>query len=273
VVLDSRFHDNQALATMSDDGGALLVQAGGQLRLERSHLVGNRGSKGNALFVGSGSSAVVQRSVLLDASTSGATLYSAGALELSRTLLRGSGATGAYGVEMASESGPALLTNVTATNYGSGLMLRRDRTDVRHSTLAGNRIAITMDLFYNPEAYIVGTVVASSVVDCNLPIFNGQLPRFYSLGYNVAEDESCLFNHVTDRENTDPGLLPIGDLGTMEGFLPAPGSVLVDAAGSATCPAVDQRGLARPAGAACDIGAIERQAFEAPPMLFEDSFE
>ena len=36
------------------------------------------------------------------------------------------------------------------------------------------------------------------------------------------------------------------------------GSPAIDAAGAAVCPAVDQRGVARPQGPACDAGAFER---------------
>jgi len=38
-----------------------------------------------------------------------------------------------------------------------------------------------------------------------------------------------------------------------------------------SCPAVDQRGAARPQGVACDIGAVERRAIE--DYLFNDGFD
>ena len=37
------------------------------------------------------------------------------------------------------------------------------------------------------------------------------------------------------------------------------GSAAIDAAGLAGCPAVDQRGVTRPQGPACDAGAFERR--------------
>jgi len=40
-----------------------------------------------------------------------------------------------------------------------------------------------------------------------------------------------------------------------------PGSPAIDAGDSAYCPATDQRGIARPQGAGCDIGAFESQGF------------
>jgi len=37
------------------------------------------------------------------------------------------------------------------------------------------------------------------------------------------------------------------------------GSLAIDAAADAACPATDQRGIARPQGPHCDIGAYELQ--------------
>ena len=37
------------------------------------------------------------------------------------------------------------------------------------------------------------------------------------------------------------------------------GSPAIDAANGAVCPATDQRGVARPQGAGCDVGAVEAQ--------------
>jgi hypothetical protein len=71
----------------------------------------------------------------------------------------------------------------------------------------------------------------------------------------------------------DPALGPLADHGgptfTM---LPAPGSAAIDALPpqGGQCPAaVDQRGIARPVGAGCDIGAVE-QVFD---RIFADGFD
>jgi len=46
------------------------------------------------------------------------------------------------------------------------------------------------------------------------------------------------------------------------------GSPAIDAGDAEGCPKADQRGVARPQGAACDIGA-----FELPDRVFENGFE
>lgn len=52
-------------------------------------------------------------------------------------------------------------------------------------------------------------------------------------------------------------------------MMPADDSPAVDAGDDATCPAADQRGIARPQGAHCDIGAVEWQS----DIIFRDGFE
>lgn len=77
-------------------------------------------------------------------------------------------------------------------------------------------------------------------------------------GANIIQDGSC--NPVaSDQLLPDAGLEPLADNGgpTWTHAL-QPGSPAIDAANAAQCPATDQRGAARPAGAGCDIGAFER---------------
>lgn len=73
-------------------------------------------------------------------------------------------------------------------------------------------------------------------------------------GLNVLEDTSCGTTNVT---TTDPVLGPLADHGgqTFTHALLA-GSPARDAATGA-CPATDQRGVPRPQGSACDVGAYE----------------
>jgi hypothetical protein len=93
-----------------------------------------------------------------------------------------------------------------------------------------------------------------------------------SLGNNIASDASCNLTQSTDLPNTDPLLGPLADNGgpTLT-HLPLAGSPAIDAIPPADCTwdddgdqgtpevpiATDQRGVARPQGAGCDIGAVE----------------
>ena len=65
-----------------------------------------------------------------------------------------------------------------------------------------------------------------------------------------------------DRLMADPGLDPGGLAdhgGPTQTILLVPGSAAIDTGESAGCPATDQRGMARPANGACDVGAVEMQ--------------
>jgi hypothetical protein len=81
-----------------------------------------------------------------------------------------------------------------------------------------------------------------------------------SLGWNLIGDDSCrLTADPTDQQNTDPLLGPLADNGgPTQTHLPLPGSRAIDAGG--VCTGVDQRGVVRPQGAACDVGAVEQAA-------------
>jgi hypothetical protein len=79
-------------------------------------------------------------------------------------------------------------------------------------------------------------------------------------GHNVLDvtDDDCHLVAPGDRSGVAVALSPVADHGgPTDTALPLPGSVLLDAGDANGCPLVDQRGLARPVGSACDIGAVE----------------
>jgi hypothetical protein len=98
-------------------------------------------------------------------------------------------------------------------------------------------------------------VVNNGVINCSGGISGGII----SLGHNLADDDTCEFTDPSDLVVADAMLGPLQDNGgPSETHALLPGSPAIDA-GSLDCPppATDQRGVARPQGAACDIGAVE----------------
>jgi hypothetical protein len=81
-----------------------------------------------------------------------------------------------------------------------------------------------------------------------------------SLGHNLDSETTCGLSAAGDQSAVNPLLEPLDDYGgpTQTLALP-PGSAAVDAGDPAGCPAADQRGVPRPQGSACDIGAFELQ--------------
>jgi hypothetical protein len=79
-----------------------------------------------------------------------------------------------------------------------------------------------------------------------------------SLGGNLSSDGTCPLTAGSDQVNTDPQLGPLqnnGGLTPTQALLT--GSPAIEAGTNAGCPATDQRGVPRPQGARCDIGAYE----------------
>lgn len=83
-----------------------------------------------------------------------------------------------------------------------------------------------------------------------------------NLGFPADNDTSpCYFDDASDPAPVDPRIAPLADNGGLTRTVAIPvGSPALDAAATAGCLAIDQRGVARPQGARCDIGAFELAA-------------
>jgi CSLREA domain-containing protein len=85
-----------------------------------------------------------------------------------------------------------------------------------------------------------------------------------SQGHNLESGTDCGFTASGDRQSTDPQLGSLQDNGgPTHTQAVQPGSLVIDNGNTADCPAADQRGVTRPQGSACDIGAFEVQ----PPVV------
>jgi len=82
-------------------------------------------------------------------------------------------------------------------------------------------------------------------------------------GYNLSSDASCAFSSSSSLAGTDPLLGPLADNGgptqTMALLAGSPAVNLIPPGqnGCGTTIASDQRGLTRPIGIGCDVGAYE----------------
>jgi hypothetical protein len=166
------------------------------------------------------------------------------------------------------------LTNVTissnsAGNWGGGIGALDHPATLRNVTLSGNAAPL------GANVYAVRTTVtfANSIVNAPSGGDNcgseGTATPFTSSGYNVSSDNSCALAGAGDQSIVDPSLGALDDNEQgMLTHLPQAGSPVIDLIPPANCPDHDQRGYARPAGAACDAGALEVGAVppEAPAL-------
>jgi uncharacterized repeat protein (TIGR01451 family) len=158
---------------------------------------------------------------------------------------------------------------------GGGVLLAIDPASAEgsegtivNSTVAGNSVGtggVGGGLaVYNPEPTIGGsaalsvknTIVAGNTgpggaSDC-APV------AMVTSDHNISSDSSCLFTDAGSKQNTNPLLAGLANKGGETDTLALQaGSPAIDAGTNAGCPATDQRGVPRPQGSACDIGAFE----------------
>jgi hypothetical protein len=136
-------------------------------------------------------------------------------------------------------------------------------------------------IFNSDTATLRNTIIAYSPRqnpvaggDCDGPLTDD--------GYNLASDTTCAFSAPTSLTNTDPLLLPLQDNGgptETQALCTGPGSPDASCPGASpaldvipplingcgTTVATDQRGILRPQGPGCDLGAVE--AVEAVVLL------
>ena len=173
--------------------------------------------------------------------------------------------------------GSCTLTNVTvsgnrALRNGGGVAVRAGGAPVApttlvHTTVADNEASNRQggSGIYNESSTPV--TLESSIIAGNQGSRNCS-GETLSRGFNIDGDDSCGLDAAGERPDqpgTDPFLGQLGYQGgnTLTHALRA-GSPAIDSAGdnSSCTVGVDQRGLPRPAGGLCDVGAYERPSCE-----------
>ena len=153
------------------------------------------------------------------------------------------------------------LSGNTASDNGGGFY-NRGSAVLKHVTLARNTAGGTETggNIFNDEASmtVANSVVALSDSDGNC--FNSA-GSIISLGHNLDSGNTCGFASSGDSTDTDPwlGTLQANGGPTLTHAL-QPGSPAIDQADLARCTPADQRGVSRPQGSGCDMGAYEAAA-------------
>lgn len=167
------------------------------------------------------------------------------------------------------------VDSLGAVVQGGGVLLAIDpgstegsEGTVLNSTIAGNGVG-TGGMgggfaVYNPEPMVGGSAalnVKNTIVAGNTGPAGPSdcaLVAMVASDHNLSGDASCMFGDAGSKQNTDPLLGGLADNGgETDTLAPQAGSPAIDAGTNDGCPATDQRGVARPQGSACDIGAVE----------------
>lgn len=259
----------------NSDGGAIQV-ASGSLTLTDAVLSGNRGTYGSALCV-----------------TGVATLERVRVVG-NQTVLSDGGA-----VKLGTQANDATATLVdvefrenmdSLANFDRALLIRGGgQVSVRRTLFQGQRVAMQDGPQVTMEnvTMVDGNLLAAGTVSLNHVTMRGGLVLGTIQARNSVLLATCM-NTVTSLGNNvtwsgcptgngsnllttqaDATFGALEDQGGYTKTIPVfPGSVALDAANGAFCPATDQRGIARPqdgnadGSAVCDIGAYERRPSE-----------
>ncbi len=239
--------------------GGLENESTGMMTVSGSTLLGNSGEVygGGLAIWGSGGITITTSVFTNNRSYDGGAIYSEGPLTLTRSTLDGN--VGTFGGGLYVDQGTVNILNLTVSGNrsldGGGIYQALGATDVTNSTIAGNIASAEGSGLYRSA----GTLsVKSTILDDAIgsPECDGTIT---DVGYNLSIDNSCGFTQATSHASTSPKL---GALASNGGPTPTllllVGSPALDAIPVAECTlSTDQRGVARPQGGRCDIGAVE----------------
>jgi hypothetical protein len=168
----------------------------------------------------------------------------------------------------------ATFADNTASVAGGGLHFLGGTQVITNSTISGNSApggggmenAGTLTLMSSTVAANSGAGIANDDVNGGVSRLEDVLVgnnagqdcsgTIMSEGHNLDSDGTCGLNQPGDMSHVDPRIGPLQDNGgPTHTHAPLIGSPAIDR--GADCPATDQRGVTRPQGHACDIGAVE----------------
>jgi hypothetical protein len=258
----------------TDNGGA--IRNRGSLTLTEVYIRDSRAAAGGGIYNEGGSLALADTTVDQNTAGIGGGIASvSGAVSLSRSLLSrnlatqtstssGGGGLLIFGTPAALAN---ILTNTTiANNFSAGAgggIVAFSPVAFTHCTVSGNAAADTGGIATTvPGSTTLRATIVSGNTGAGCAAPGSTI--FASSGDNLSSDGTCVLTNATlnDRNNTDPafdgGLQDNG--GPTQTFALQITSPAVNGVTHTTCPppATDQRGVVRPVGVRCDIGAFER---------------
>lgn len=161
----------------------------------------------------------------------------------------------------------SVLNSTISGNIGPGAAVFASATigysTIIDSTIVGNTSGVSESTDLNAYMAVENTILANNGPNC--------ADRVYSGDDNLSSDTSCAFTRAHDRQGINPQIGPLTDnTGPTKTHALLPGSPAIDAGScfgvdGMTPITTDQRGIARPQGAGCDIGAVEYAPLHASP--------
>ncbi len=243
----------------SSGNGGGIANYGGQLLIDQCTITGNTASgEGGGIFMIGGSGL----------GTTG------GTLRMTNSTLSGNQAVHGGGIDVGSSGFllPSIVQSTISGNSaatGGGIYIASGPFDLNFVTMTDNTGGgLAIKQVANTYSRWRNSIAADSAGGGSCIVGSGFVAP-QDLGSNIDNGATCGFTAAAGSfPNTDPKLGPLADYGGLTlTYKPTPGSAAVD---RITCAAggFDQRGVPRPQGLKCDIGAVELE-----DTIFENGFE
>jgi CSLREA domain-containing protein len=228
-------------AITGDDGGGIR-NLGEMILTDVTLSTNHAGNSGGGLFNSSGTATLTNVTLSGNDAPVGGGIYTAGGLaSLTNVTLSGNDA----------------VCGVLCFGSGGGIFITGTATlNLTNVTLSGNGASFGSGIYkVNGTVAFTNTIVANQGgnANCNTTIGGS---------FNIADDGTCGFGF---GDNANVHLSPLGNYGgpTLT-YIPYGDSAAIDGGTNTGCPSTDQRGKPRPVNSVCDVGAVERQAIDAP---------
>jgi len=273
LTLKSLTVQGGATGACGNNGGGICAANNVNLTLVNSTLSGNSSaSRGGGIYSGYGSVTLTNSTLSSNsAGGDGGGIFSLrSSVTVTNSTLNGNSApTGAGGgieelTGSLNVSGSTFSANTA--KWGGGTDSNVSSLTFVNSTLTGNSASQTGGAIRHTSGTTLS--LTNSTVSANTAGYTGgifsdhfgaQLTNSIVAGNSAGDANfSADFINVGSFVGGDPQLGALADNGgPTQTMLPLAGSPVVDAVACTNAPAKDQRGVARPQGAQCDIGAVE----------------
>lgn len=252
-------------------GGGMYVNTNGSGFILGSRVFSNTAILGGGMENAVTSTLIISNSSVYSnaASTIGGGLYTLGFTSIEQSAVLSNvvsiGSSGGWG-----NAGTAWVTNTTFSgNYAGSSGGAILNTISGGATGAMTLTNVTIAKNTTPANYALSKAGAASLtlkntlVADNTPANCGISGAIVSLGYNLDSGSTCGLSGSGDQSNASANLSPLAmnAPGTTPTHALKAGSAAINSATNTGCPSIDQRGVPRPLGGTCDIGAYESQLF------------
>lgn len=283
-----RFTGGNGAGAVNTGRGGAIYNVGGTMVITNSILTGNSAANGGALNNAASTAPSVPAVLTIvgcaitgnSSTSSGAALqnFSTSTIHIRNTTVAGNTSAGTGIASAFQANGTVTVTNstfsgnVSAAGTGGGIYFNGSSLILTNSTIANNASGVGGGGLHrtgtNPTVLVRNTIVANNVgAAATLDVFG----LVSSQGNNIVGSVGASTGWIaSDLQNVDPLLGPLGDNGGLGNtYLPSMSSPAIDGGQNCvvdlSCAAgnppvavtADQRGVARPANALVDIGAVE----------------